>query len=188
MKQRSAWILSLGLLVMACGDEPEPVVSSDGSSGTAGDSGTTMPPTTMTPTTDAMTSDASTTGPGEGSTTAAVDSSGTAGGSSGTEGSSSGAPEDPAYPPCMPDADPMCPEPYDQCYAYFPEGYSACTQMCRDDTDCPQPASGDAPAICAGINGDECVLDCANDATCPDGMECVDIPGSAFQRCGWPDA
>jgi hypothetical protein len=194
MKHRLSWILGVGLVASACGDDGE-VGGSGSSSGTEGTTmgSTSMQPTTMQPTTDAMTGEATSTGPDE--TTAAVDSSGTAGesesGSTGPSatGSSSGEPpEDPAYPPCMPDADPVCPEPYDHCYEYFPPGYSACSQTCQQDDDCPQAQSGDAVVTCAGIDGDECVLDCADDATCPDGMECVEIPGSPFLRCAWPDA
>lgn len=195
MKHRLSWILGVGLVASACGDDGGVGGGSGSSSGTEGTTmgSTTMQPTTMQPTTEAMTSAATSTGPDE--TTAAVDSSGTVGesGSSGSTGpaatgSSSGEPpEDPAYPPCMPDADPVCPEPYDHCYEFFPEGFSACSQMCNDDAECPQPQSGDAPAVCAGINDDECVLDCADGATCPDGMDCVEV-AAGIERCAWPDA
>jgi hypothetical protein len=194
-KHRLNWILGVGLLASGCGDDgPTGDGGSGSSSGTEGTMGTTMQPTTMQPTTEAMTSAATSTGPDD-STTAAADSSGTAGeSSSGSTGpaatgsSSSGdPPEDPAYPPCMPDADPVCPEPYDHCYAFFPEGFSACSQMCEEDGDCPQPQSGDAPAVCAGINDDECVLDCAGGAACPDDMECVEV-AAGIERCAWPDA
>lgn len=192
MNHRMSWILGVGLFAIACGDDGTPADGGSGSSGsgTEGTTGTTVTPTTMNPTTEAMTSAATTSGPDDTSTTAAVDSSGTESSTSASTGpaesSSSGAPpEDPAYPPCMPDADPVCPEPYDHCYGFFPDGYSACSQMCMDDAECPQPQSGDAPAVCAGPGGDECVLDCGGGATCPDGMECVDV-AMGIMRCAWP--
>lgn len=191
MKHRLSWILGVGLVASACGDDGA-VGGSGTGSGTEGTTmgSTSMPPATTQPTTDAMTGEATSTGPDATSTGTPADSGSSESGSSGPgEGSSSGEPpEDPAYPPCMPASDPPCPEPYDHCYEYFPPGYSACSQTCQQDADCPPAQSGDALVTCAGIDGDECVLDCADGATCPDGMECVEIPGSPFLRCAWPDA
>ena len=194
MKHALTLILGLGLLASGCGDDGTPADGGSGSSsGTEGTtSGTTMQPTTMQPTTEAMTSAATSTGPDDTSTTASVDSSGTAGSSSGSSGpaeSSSGMPpEDPAYPPCSFDADPVCADPYDHCYTGLMQGsgHSVCSVMCMDDAECPLPDSGDAIAACAGPMMNECVLDCGGGAACPDGMDCVEIV-MGIERCAWPD-
>lgn len=58
--------------------------------------------------------------------------------------------------------------------------HSACTVPCSadDPCSCPEPPmSGTAMVTCGNIDGedgDECYLDCANDAQCPEGMACVD--------------
>ncbi len=169
MKHRMSLILGLGLFVIGCGDDGGTAEGGSGSSsGTEGNTTSTTMPTTMQPTTEPMTSAATTTtgGPDDTSTTASVDSTGSEGSSGGSSGStgpaessSSGEPPgDPAYPPCMVDADPVCADPYDHCYTgLMPgSGFSVCSVMCMDDAECPQPESGDAPAVCAGPNDDEC--------------------------------
>jgi hypothetical protein len=194
MKHRMSWILGLGLFVGACGDDGATAEGGSGSSsGTDGTTmpNTTMPNTTMPNTTEGMTSTSSTTAD-DTTSTGMVDSSGSGSSGSGSgESSSSGDPPgDPAYPPCMPDADPVCPEPYDHCYGSLAgSGLSVCSLMCMEAGDCPAPETGNAVAVCAGPMFDECLLDCADDATCPDGMECVDVAGiGMFFRCAWPDA
>lgn len=198
MKHPMSWILSLGLLAIACGDDGATGDGGSGSgSGTEGTTGgTTMPATTAPATTEPMTSGMTTVGPDDTSTTAPADSSG--GSSEGTTNSSTGPaegssssgapPMDPAYPPCTPDADPVCPDPYDHCYSGLMPGagHSVCSVMCMDDAECPLPDSGDAVAACAGPMGNECVLDCGGGATCPDGMDCVEIV-MGIERCAWPD-
>jgi len=58
-------------------------------------------------------------------------------------------------------------------------------EACEDECDCyAPPATGTAPVVCAPILNDGvrgCVLDCAGDVTCPDGMECM----SGY--CYWPN-
>ena len=197
MKHPMSWILSLGLLATACGDDGPVADGGSGTEGTTGTTGATTMPTTTTPaTTEPMTSGMTTVGPDDTSTTAPADSSGgsSEGSTSGSTGpaegsSSSGAPMDPAYPPCTPDADPVCPDPYDHCYSgLMPgSGHSVCSVMCMDDAECPLPDGGDAVAACAGPMMNECVLDCGGGATCPDGMECVEIV-MGIERCAWPTA
>jgi hypothetical protein len=195
MQHRVSWILGLSLFAIGCGDGSNSSSGSGEGSGSGGGDSTTNAtmPGTSASATEAMTSAATGGTVDDTSTTASVDgtSSGTSESSSSSSGpaesSSSGAPEGPVYPPCMNDADPPCPEPFDHCYTFLPREYSVCSQMCREDEDCPQPQSGDAPAVCAGQADDECVLDCADGATCPDGMECVDVGGTGmFLRCAWP--
>lgn len=196
MKHSMSWILSLGFFAIACGDDGAVADGGSGTEGTTGTTGATTMPTTTTPaTTEPMTSGMTTVGPDDTSTTAPADSSGgsSEGSTSGSTGpaegsSSSGAPPmDPAYPPCTPDADPVCSDPYDHCYSgLMPgSGYSVCSVMCMDDAECPLPETGDAVAVCAGPMGNECVLDCGGGATCPDGMECVEIV-MGIERCAWP--
>jgi hypothetical protein len=84
----------------------------------------------------------------------------------------------------MLDADPVCPAPYDLCYDFI-QNFTVCTSPCGDATDCATPATGDATVVCAGQGGDQCLLDCGNGETCPDGMECQSI--MAFDRCVWPN-
>ena len=90
------------------------------------------------------------------------------------------------YPPCDLMARPQCPEPYEQCYPFI-EGFTVCTAPCMFDADCPVPGSGDAMPVCAGVDGNECLLDCQDGRTCPDGMSCENIfaGGTDFFRCVW---
>jgi hypothetical protein len=106
--------------------------------------------------------------------------------SSSSGGSSTTGAEEPPYPPCMLDDDPVCPRPYEECYDLAAPDFTACTLPCQEDGDCLQPTTGDAPAVCAGANDDQCVIDCSDGATCPDGMECQMVgPGGMFERCLW---
>lgn len=191
MKTPVAWIgLSLaGLLLgpLAC-QEPNPefdgaagsASSSEGSSGAA--------PTSSGPaTTSGMDGTGSTSSPG-GTTSDTVGTStgDTAEPTTAVEGSSSGGDELP-YPPCTLDQDPVCPLPYEECYDLLVPDYTVCTMPCQEDGECPVPTSGDAVPVCAGQNDDQCVLECAGGATCPDGMECqMAGPAGMFERCVWP--
>ncbi|MEX1362844.1 MAG: hypothetical protein AB1Z98_06950 [Nannocystaceae bacterium] len=180
--------LTLSLAPAACGDDG--TAANDGSSGSSGSgSGTTtmpLPMTTEQQTTNSWTSAGSSTGD---STVGPIDSSdsGTTAASNGSTGSTgdTGEPE-PLYPPCDFEMDPVCTKPYMDCYEFAAPEFSACTSPCEVDEDCPQPLTGDAPAVCAGQMFDQCLLDCAGGATCPDGMECVPIAGGMFNRCLWP--
>jgi len=157
--------------------DPQPMTTS----GMDGTSSTSLPVDDTNG--DTMPLDTSSSGSSE-STTSGSSSSG---GSSGSSGSSSSGGEEPLYPPCMLDEDPVCTLPYEDCYDALAPEYTACTLPCMEDDDCPQPTSGDAPAVCAGQNGDQCVIDCAGGATCPDGMECqMAGPAGMFERCLWP--
>jgi hypothetical protein len=86
-------------------------------------------------------------------------------------------------------ADPVCPEGFDLCQVYGMGGAapSLCTIECMDDMDCPADPDATATPIC-GTEGppqlpDRCELDCAGDATCPDGMECQSLFMNSIDRC-----
>jgi hypothetical protein len=98
--------------------------------------------------------------------------------------SSSSGGGDATYPACQPDADPVCPKPYTGCYDVV-KTHSACTVECEDPDACPEPNGGTAVPVCGGPMMDSCVLDCSGDATCPDGMECVEIVPETILRCLW---
>lgn len=163
------------LLVSASCQEPNPdfdgpAGAGSSSEGSSGISTTTAPMTTM-----AM--------DGTGSTSLEP---GTTGPVSPDSSSSDGG-EAPLYPPCMLDEEPVCPRPYEQCYDFLAPDYTVCTLPCEQDDDCPQPPTGDAQPLCAGQSDDQCVLDCSDGATCPDGMECQEVgQGGMFERCLWP--
>ena len=57
-----------------------------------------------------------------------------------------------------------------------PPNLGFCTSSCTSVDDCnPIPDTGDAPAVCMDLTGDdmgECYLDCSGGQTCPDGMVC----------------
>jgi hypothetical protein len=191
-----SWGAGLAVLVIASCQEPNPefdgAAAGSGSSSSTGMISTTTATTAMTTTGMGGTSSTSL-DPDTAGTTMPVggSSSGSSGGSSSgpgetTEsGSSSSGGEEGLYPPCMLDEDPVCDPPYEECYDAV-AGFTACTLPCTEDGDCPQPTTGDAPAVCAGAGNDQCVIDCAGGATCPDGMECQDAgPGGMFQRCLW---
>ena len=54
-------------------------------------------------------------------------------------------------------------------------------EPCADDRDCPPPACGDAIPLCV----DGCILLCADEAECPDGMACDHNPDFGFSMCHW---
>ena len=156
-------------------DGPASASSGSGSDGsdTAGTSGTTTDVITMT------TDGTSATSVEPGSSTGPVSPESSSSSDTGDEG--------PLYPPCMLDDDPVCPLPYEECYDFLAPDYTVCTLPCEQNADCPQPATGDAQAICAGQSQDQCVLDCSDGAACPDGMECQEVGGGGmFERCLWP--
>jgi hypothetical protein len=54
-------------------------------------------------------------------------------------------------------------------------GTGYCAQMCMEDSDCTDtPGSGTATASCGFGN---CALECSDEATCPDDMECMMFGG-----------
>ena len=192
-------------LALACGSPSEAGGTGESSSGSTSSDGSmtagsaTLPTTTMTSmtasaTTDATATDATTDATTTQGVTTAVDSSGdaTAGstdtGSGSTGGSSSGGSTggDPgAYGPCefSKGGVPVCPD-GEQC-AVLPEGQHWCGLPCDQDPDpCPEASSGDAVVECSGFYM-QCALNCADNPTCPDGMECVFIM-DGLSRCGWP--
>lgn len=179
-------VVTLALAPAACGDDGGAVAS--GGSGSSGSgSGTTMPMpmTTEQQTTNSWTSAGSSTGdatvgPVDSSDSGTTSNDATAGSTGDT-----GEPE-PLYPPCDLEMEPACTKPYLECYEFAAPEFSACTSPCEVDEDCAQPLTGDAPAVCAGQDFDQCVLECAGGQTCPDGMECVSIADGMFNRCLWP--
>jgi hypothetical protein len=183
LRGRSSLVVGVWLLVPSC-QEPNPDFDGPASTSTSTSSSEGVPP------------EGSTTAGADGTTslepsttTEAVSpdsSSGTTGEVSSSSSSITGG-DEPLYPPCMLDEDPACPRPYDECYDFLEPDYTVCTLPCRQDDECPVPASGDAQPQCAGQTNDQCVLDCSGGATCPDGMECQQVgPGGMFERCLWP--
>lgn len=156
-----------------------PPITTTGSttSGVDGTSSTSLDPDTST----GPVLPESSSGGSTDATTSTTSGSTTSGGSSSDSGG-----EMPTYPPCMLGMDPVCPRPYDNCYESLAPEYTACSVTCMDDADCPLPTTGDAVPVCAGQMDDQCVLDCADAAVCPDGMECRDVAGGMFLRCLWP--
>ena len=59
------------------------------------------------------------------------------------------------------------------------------TVPCALDLDCPPAPGGTATPICVMAGNGYCGLDCANGATCPNGMNCYAIQNDQF-RCAWP--
>ena len=185
-----SWVIALTLI--GCGDDGSPEAQeTDGTgTGTGTDTtATTQPPTTTTMTTAGTTdettdpTDPTSTGTETGATetgeTETADDTGT--------GTDTGEVE-PVYPACDTEAMPAsCPRGFDFCITYPMGAGSLCSVDCMDETDCPQPESGTAPAICAGPQNNQCSLDCSGDAVCPDGMECISFgPGGNIERCAWP--
>lgn len=68
-----------------------------------------------------------------------------------------------------------------------------CSVSCRNDPDdfvaCSDPPSGNAMPTCFTWNGPDsdgqCLLDCGNGETCPDGMQCVDNLEAGMRVCAW---
>jgi hypothetical protein len=82
--------------------------------------------------------------------------------------------------------DPPCPEGYDTCYDAIP-GYNVCNVVgCETPDDCPLANGGEAEVLCIPFRGGTCVLDCPGGLACPEGMECVLLPGAGVERCLWP--
>lgn len=182
----SRWLAAGSLLLVATScKEPNPTFDGPATAGSSGgsNSGGSAETSTTDATTDVITTMAmdgtSTTSPEPGTSTGPMPPESSSSGDTGNEG--------PLYPPCMLDEDPPCPRPYEQCYEFLAPDFTACTLPCEQNADCPQPATGEAEAVCAGQNEDQCVLDCSDGATCPDGMECQQVGGGGmFERCLWP--
>lgn len=151
---------STGASVGDSGSASSGVTSSTSES--TGASTTTSPTSTVSNSSDAG---SSTTDPAESSSTEA--------------GSESGDPVAP-YPACDPDGAP-CPRGYTDCVEESDPPISWCSHWCVHARDCEPAHSGDAPAICWGH---DCMLDCTDGQTCPDGMVCGAVSDNA--RCGWP--
>jgi hypothetical protein len=95
-------------------------------------------------------------------------------------GSSESGDPGPVYPPCNGGVD-DCPDPYTECLVDDDEQSSWCSHWCVHADDCEVPPTGNAVVICWGH---DCMLDCSNGETCPDGMACGTVSGNG--RCGWP--
>lgn len=196
-------VLTISLL-LACGKNGETNDDGSSSSGSTSDGMTasaTMTGTTATTsatgmsdsasttasTTDSTTTDATTTAADSSGTTDATtgSGSGSSGGSSG--GSSSGGGGPVAYGPCdySDPENPACPE-GESCHE-LPGGEHWCSAECMDNADgCPAAETGTSVVECSNFYM-ACALNCAGDAECPDGMQCVMVTPQV-SRCGWPPA
>ena len=159
---------------------------------TAGDGAGTDATSGATSTTNAATSTADTSSTNSGSMSAGQ--SGTSGdgsSSADSDGTTGPAPEDP-YSACFPfafggcDVTQQCAE---GCLVNYDNDTQVCTWGCGVAAPCPEPLSGNAPAVCAS-QPHTCVLDCSAGQTCPDGMVCDSVsfaPGQAeIMACAWP--
>lgn len=172
----------LGVLLFFAGcreRNPEFMPAAEGSTGASvGDSGSASggvtSSTSESTSASATTSESSTVSNGNDASSSSSDP-----GSTSAAGSESGDPVVP-YPACDPDGDP-CPRGYDDCKVAGDPPISWCSHWCVHGNDCEPPLTGDAPAICWGH---DCMLDCTDGRTCPDGMICAPVSGDA--RCGWP--
>ncbi|MBK6921914.1 MAG: hypothetical protein IPH07_31245 [Deltaproteobacteria bacterium] len=191
-------------LVLACGKTGETNDESSSSSGSTTDgmgTSATMTSTTATTSATGMTDSATTTASTTDGTTTTTDATTTAADSSGTTdatgsgssgggssgGSSSGGGGPVAYGPCdySDPENPACPE-GESCHE-LPGGEHWCSADCMDNADaCPATESGTSVVECSNFYM-ACALNCAGDAACPDGMECVMI-NPQISRCGWPPA
>jgi hypothetical protein len=179
-----AWITVLGVLLFFAGcreRNPEFMPAAEGSTGASvGDSGSASGGVTSSTSDSASasvtTSESSTVSNGNDAGSSSSDS---VDGSTSATGSESGEPVAP-YPACDPDGEP-CPRGYDDCKVESDPPISWCSHWCVHGNDCEPPLSGDAPAICWGH---DCMLDCSDGQTCPDGMVCGAVSDNA--RCGWP--
>ena len=176
---RRVALVVLGGLV-ACGDDIPSVIA-----GTTG-----LPPGWVTSTTGTTgVVDPSTSSPVDPSTTSGSTTSGTSStgaestdsSDGGSSDSSTGEPPDPdgVYDDCVNVPAEAC-EPDALCFlddmAMPTVGVCAPTP-CRDASDCPEAAEGDAPPQCTDLDGDtepECSLDCSGGQTCPSTMVCHD--------------
>lgn len=143
-----------------------------------------------TSTTDDTTTDETTTSMPDTTTDAMTDTdatdSATGSGSDSSSGTDTGG--EATYPPCEPLGLPQCPEPWEGCYIGSTLTHNVCTMACENaEEDCPAPNGGTAVPACGGPLMNQCVLDCAGDAMCPDGMECIAVDiGMTIARCMWP--
>ena len=177
-------------LTFGCGDDGNAGEGGSGSSGSGSTAATPMTtadptndPTNMTGTSSTGTADTTMSSTSMETTASTMETT-----TEPTEGTESTGGEPVDYPPCT-EMDPQCPPPYEVCYEFSGPNHSVCTQPCMQDDECPVPTTGDATPVCAGQDGDQCLLNCANGATCPDGMECLDIGEMGmFFRCAWPNA
>ena len=197
-------------LLLACGKDDSKASAGDSSSGTtAGDSNSTTMSVTVTTT--ASTSDSTTVTTGMTETTSTASPTTTDPDSSGTtdatttdatttdatttdvssSSSTGGVPS--TYGPCdlTDPTNPTCEVEGEACNVVVPMNaedpfihFCGPTCVAKDPASCPAPESGDAIAACIVIAGDECFLNCAGMATCPDGMECVDFYG-LLDVCEW---
>jgi hypothetical protein len=63
--------------------------------------------------------------------------------------------------------------------------FSYCSQPCENQVDCPEGDGGTAAPRCANK---ACRLDCSGNASCPDGMTCLQLnsgPGTSQNTCFW---
>ncbi len=171
------------LVVAACFSEGDTPANEPGVDTTAATMSSTTAATGSADTT-ASTSDS--TSPGQsgtsGDASTSVDSSSTTG----------PAPEDP-YSPCFPfafggcDVHQQCAE---GCLVNYENDTQVCTWGCGVAAPCPEPLSGDAPAVCMSAAGNTCVLDCSGGQACPAGMVCDLVAFSPGQNdvmaCAWP--
>lgn len=191
-------------LVLACGKTGETNDESSSSSGSTTDgmsTSATMTSTTATTSATGMTDSATTTASTTDTTTTTTDATTTAADSSGTTdatgsgssgggssgGSSSGGGGPVAYGPCdySDPENPACPD-GESCHE-LPGGEHWCSADCMDNADaCPATESGTSVVECSNFYM-ACALNCAGDAACPDGMECVMV-NPQISRCGWPPA
>lgn len=174
-----AWLGVLGVLLFfaACRERnpefvPQPEGSTDASAGDSGSASSGVTSNTITSATTGETGSVSNSA-GESSSTLDPES------STSELGSESGDPLVP-YPACDPDGAP-CPRGYTDCIVESDPPVSWCSHWCVHQDDCEPPLTGDAPAIC---RGHDCMLDCTDGQTCPDGMVCAMVFDDA--RCGWP--
>ena len=208
------WLVPVTLLLGCPADNGGGTGGSDSSSSSTGDSATTMTTitsaTTMTTmesmtgtvsaTTDtattAMTTDM-TTADSSGTTDATTtDATTTDATTTGTDsGSSTTGPVVPGtYPPCdfSDPENPTCESMDDTCWQYPPESdmdtfHAWCAPACEMfmPDNCPAIESGDAVVECSMLPGNPCALNCGMGETCPDGMECYDVPNFPISRCVW---
>lgn len=156
---------------------------------------TTMDTMTTMSTTDMTTADSSGTTDNPTGSESGSDSgsSGSDSGSSGSE-SSTGTVVPGTYPPCdfSDPENPTCADENDTCWQYMPENdmdtfHAWCAPACEMfmPDNCPATESGDAVVECSMLPGNPCALNCGGGETCPDGMECYDVPNFPISRCVW---
>lgn len=185
---------------VACGDDGSAAV--DDGTGTASTDGRTTggPGESMTAaevTTGGGTGDASggTTGGGSDSTSVTTEGSttddtgpGETTGTAGDETTTGGVIPDPGFANCIDEPAAEVCLATENCFVDDPDlvlwGFCS-VPSCNTADDCPSPPSGGNPVVsCIDLDGDlqaECVLGCADNRVCPDGMDCIDDA-----TCAWP--